>query len=160
MNQHRGFLGLDSAMMIGFMLLMFLAVMVMHAGIIAMIVPDLHTTINKMPTIHDYDEDGNRIVFETPKEREHRSVFNHQLQDRAEKIQDEIRELEEEYYDGIGDAPRAKELDDQIKELEKQLVDLGYMPAPNIYLNLYWMFGTFSIIILVIIFGFCVIYVW
>lgn len=154
MNQHRGFLGVDSAIMIGFMILMFLAVMVMHAGIIQMIVPDLHTIINKMPTIHDYDENGDRVVFETPEEKKGRSVINNGLQVRAEKIQKEIKVLEEEKYDsiGVGDSEKYTELSNQITELEKQLVDLGYLPEPNVYLKLYWMFGTFSIIILVIIF--------
>jgi len=154
MNQHKGFLGVDSAIMIGFLLLSVMAVMAMHAGIIAMIAPDLHTIINKMPTIYDYDENGDKVKFETPEEKDDRFSSNNDTQEQVNEIQSEIVILEAEKYDaiGIGDVEKVTELSDQIDKLEKQLVELGYLPEPNMYLKLYWMFGSFSIIILLIIF--------
>ncbi len=153
-HQHRGFLGVDSAIMIGFLLLSVMAVMVMHMGIIAMISPDLHTTINKMPTIYDYDEDGDKVEFETPAEKGNRFDSNNNIKNEAKEIKSEIIKLEDEKYDaiGIGDVEKVTDLSKQIKELEKKLVNLGYLPEPNMYLKLYWIFGSFSIMVLGIIF--------
>lgn len=112
-----------------------LSIMLMHAGIIAMIVPNLHTTITEMPTIYDYNEKGKRVDSEeTPEQREHRSVFNNQLDRQAEDIRREITQLTAQRWDAVvsDDRETIDQLTAQIEELDLRLIELGYKSEPNI----------------------------
>ena len=151
--QHRGFLGIDAAIMIGFAVLGMVALMAMHSGIIAEIVPQLHDKINYMPTIYTYDENGKRISTDEPiEEKTNRRNFNKNIDAQINDIRLIIIELEKERFEAIkiDDIELVNQIDEKIKQEEEKLYELGYEPEPNINLKLYWMFGNFATIIFVV----------
>ncbi len=148
--QHRGFFGIDAAIMIGFAVLGMVALMAMHSGIIAEIVPQLHDRINYMPTIYSYDENGTRVdPNESIEETGRRSVFNESIDDQINDIRQKIIDLENEQFEAIkiDDIELYNEIKDEIKELNDKLAELGYEPIQNVNLKLYWMFGDFAKIV-------------
>lgn len=153
-QKHRGFVGVDAGIMIAFMLLGIVSVAAMHLGIVNIIVPELHLLITQMPTLHDYDEATSlKISDETEADRSTRYNEIDVIQNNIDTIRQDISDLEDEKIDALknNDIEKIEEITEQIDVLEQEITDLGYPVEPNVNLRLYWLFGSFSSILLVVI---------
>lgn len=145
--QYRGFAGVDGMIMIGFSLIILLAITGMHIGLINTIVPTLHEKINYVPTFYVYDN-GTRIdtipEADIEAEKRRRSVFNESEEEKINDIRVKILELEQEKLEAIKivDQESIDEIDEKIDNYNQKLLEMGFDPDPNRNFKLYWMFGV------------------
>jgi len=136
-------LPISAPIMLGLSLLGFVVMMLLMTGMINIMMGSMVDVITTVPTIHAYDDNGNRF---------RQSDITPEMQTLLDE-RDAIRnglERESAYGSWLTD-------DARLNQIKNELRDLGYQDMDATIVSMYWAFATPAAILLILILLFCAI---